>query len=167
MKKCSYCGAEYPDDVLVCPIDQTPFEQTHLDTVHTGTEPVEPQSDVPPDAEAELCTSCLFPNIPDSRWCKRCGAPLSSSNFMLMPEAAQALGFVYRQAVESRPKLVVVVVIWIQFFTGLIFNSIFLGLLLESNIRGLYGFIFSILAVLGIIICVSMLFRVTRNYFKT
>jgi hypothetical protein len=62
---------------------------------------------------------------------------------------------------------VVVVVIWIQFFTGLIFNSIFLGLLLESNIRGLYGFIFSILAVLGIIICVSMLFRVTRNYFKT
>jgi hypothetical protein len=25
MKKCSYCGAEYPDDAVVCPIDQTPF----------------------------------------------------------------------------------------------------------------------------------------------
>jgi hypothetical protein len=23
MKKCSYCGAEYPDDSVVCPIDQT------------------------------------------------------------------------------------------------------------------------------------------------
>lgn len=26
MKKCSYCGAEYPDDALVCPIDRTPFD---------------------------------------------------------------------------------------------------------------------------------------------
>jgi hypothetical protein len=25
MKKCSYCGAEYPDDAAVCPVDQTPF----------------------------------------------------------------------------------------------------------------------------------------------
>ncbi len=27
MKKCSYCGAEYPDDAVMCPIDQTPFEE--------------------------------------------------------------------------------------------------------------------------------------------
>ena len=26
MKKCSYCGAEYPDDAVACAIDQTPFE---------------------------------------------------------------------------------------------------------------------------------------------
>ena len=26
MKKCSYCGAEYPDDAVICPIDHTPFE---------------------------------------------------------------------------------------------------------------------------------------------
>ncbi len=25
MKKCSYCGAEYPDDAAMCAIDQTPF----------------------------------------------------------------------------------------------------------------------------------------------
>src|ERR1039457_3110957 len=25
MKKCSYCGAECPDDSIVCPVDQTPF----------------------------------------------------------------------------------------------------------------------------------------------
>jgi hypothetical protein len=30
MKKCSYCGAEYPDDVTVCVIDQTPFNKTHF-----------------------------------------------------------------------------------------------------------------------------------------
>ena len=27
MKKCPYCGAEYPDDATVCAIDQTPFEE--------------------------------------------------------------------------------------------------------------------------------------------
>jgi len=26
MKKCSYCGAEYPDDAVMCAVDHTPFE---------------------------------------------------------------------------------------------------------------------------------------------
>jgi hypothetical protein len=26
MKKCSYCGAEYPDDVIVCALDQTALD---------------------------------------------------------------------------------------------------------------------------------------------
>ncbi|HEY3761121.1 MAG TPA: hypothetical protein VGN23_05190 [Verrucomicrobiae bacterium] len=28
MKKCSYCGAEYPDETTACPIDQTPLGET-------------------------------------------------------------------------------------------------------------------------------------------
>jgi hypothetical protein len=27
MKKCSYCGAEYPDDAVMCAVDHTPFER--------------------------------------------------------------------------------------------------------------------------------------------
>jgi hypothetical protein len=33
MNKCSYCGAEYPDDVLVCPTDQTPLKDAPLEPV--------------------------------------------------------------------------------------------------------------------------------------
>jgi predicted amidophosphoribosyltransferase len=33
MKKCSYCGAEYPDDATVCAVDQTPFDGAHLEEV--------------------------------------------------------------------------------------------------------------------------------------
>jgi len=35
MKKCSYCGAEYPDDAVVCPVDQTPFDKEYQSIVET------------------------------------------------------------------------------------------------------------------------------------
>jgi hypothetical protein len=28
MKRCSYCGAEYPDEIVECPVDQTPLNKT-------------------------------------------------------------------------------------------------------------------------------------------
>jgi hypothetical protein len=78
MKKCSYCGAEYPDDAIVCVVDHTsllvtPSETDAIDTasiekkLEPTVETVDLESDVPPDGEAELCISCLFPNLPDSR----------------------------------------------------------------------------------------------------
>lgn len=33
MKRCPYCGKEYPDDATVCAIDQTPFEEIPAETV--------------------------------------------------------------------------------------------------------------------------------------
>ena len=29
MKKCSYCGTEYPDDLAICPVDQMKLDKTH------------------------------------------------------------------------------------------------------------------------------------------
>lgn len=34
MKRCSYCGAEYPDDATECAIDQTPFVEVQSEPVH-------------------------------------------------------------------------------------------------------------------------------------
>jgi len=33
MKKCSYCGAEYPDDVVACLVDETPLGDSHWESV--------------------------------------------------------------------------------------------------------------------------------------
>lgn len=35
MKKCPYCGTEYPDDATACAIDQTPFTETSSNPVTT------------------------------------------------------------------------------------------------------------------------------------
>ena len=35
MKKCPYCGAEYPDDLAVCPVDQTPIQKDYQPIVKT------------------------------------------------------------------------------------------------------------------------------------
>jgi hypothetical protein len=36
MKKCSYCGAEYSDDAVVCAIDHTPLNSLPLEEKHSG-----------------------------------------------------------------------------------------------------------------------------------
>ena len=38
MKTCSYCGREYPDEAVVCAVDQTPLEQAKPKAALTGDE---------------------------------------------------------------------------------------------------------------------------------
>ena len=43
MKKCSYCGAEYPDDAVICAIDHTPFECPNEPQPQSQPEPSRPE----------------------------------------------------------------------------------------------------------------------------
>ena len=51
MKKCSYCGAEYPDDAVICAVDHTPFERPAEPP--KSEEPKEPQYRFPPLSDEE------------------------------------------------------------------------------------------------------------------
>ena len=168
MKSCAYCGRENQDDATYC-CECGTLEFVVPDSpaapVQQVAETAEPECDVPPDGEAALCTACLFPNLPDSRWCKRCDAPMSPTAMMVMPDAARAAGFVYRRAVEARPKRVVLFGIWVHFFPGLVANALVLLAILGGGIGALAGLAGFFLAIVGVAICASMLYRVTRNYF--
>ena len=50
MKKCSYCGAEYPDEATECLIDKTPL----------GEDAPPPTVKVPPNPAARLVAKCIL-----------------------------------------------------------------------------------------------------------
>jgi len=173
MKSCAYCGAENKDEATYCSgcattefvVRAAGSESSKEEELQPMAEVAEPECDVPADGEATLCTVCLFPNLPEARWCKRCDAPMSALGMFLMPDAARANGFVYRRAVEARPKFVVVAWIWMHFFPGLLINALMLLGILVGNSGGWLGVASFLLTLLGGAICGSMLYRVTRNYY--
>ena len=176
MKSCAYCGRQNDESATYCrECGTAEFEGAVAAAkpvppkTQRETEPVsevwEQPCDVTAETETVLCTACLFPNLPESRWCKRCGAPMSSTVPFLMPDAAHAAGFAYRRAVETRPKLVVVGGVWLLFFPGLASGIFALFFVLGDRIGGLSGVASVLIAFVVITICGSMLYRVTRNYF--
>lgn len=54
MKTCSYCGAEYPDDAVVCAVDHTPFETPAERLAEpSAPEPKRPEYRFPPISAEE------------------------------------------------------------------------------------------------------------------
>src|SRR5687768_12207851 len=67
--------------------------------------------------ETEICPQCMTENQPDSHFCAKCGAPLSSYAATGPFESLFAEGHVYRQAAERPRKLIVVLGVWLLFGT--------------------------------------------------
>jgi hypothetical protein len=172
MKNCGYCGRENADDAAHCSGCGTEFgavESAQQLTNQQGLQSVEAadvESDVPPRGEAALCTCCLFPNLPESRWCKRCGAQMSPLTGLLMPDAAISTGFVYRRAVETPFKPVLLYGVWLHFFPSLLIDIVIVRAIFANINAGMIEFIIFWLAILGCVSCGSVLYRVTRNYVR-
>jgi len=82
-----------------------------------------------------------------------------------MPEAILAAGFVYRRAVETPSKFVVLFFLWIQFLPVVMLNALTIAIVLHLGSDGLSTTATFWLAVLWASLCGGALFRSTRNYF--
>ena len=53
MKKCSWCGKEFPDDAVICDVDKTPFEQPKESAPPAPPAPPQREYDFPPLSETD------------------------------------------------------------------------------------------------------------------
>jgi hypothetical protein len=175
MKSCAYCGRENQDDARHCrECGKTEFEgdaAPMMESVPAPVEPVaelpDPESDVSPDDEAVLCTFCLFPNLPEAMWCKRCGASISIGSIMGPAEAARGTGSVWRGAVKGRPKPGVLIGVWLLFLPTLLFGLLVIANFLANGIKGPFDLVMCALSGAYAAIAFMMLYQVTRNYINT
>lgn len=134
MKSCSYCGRENKPEAVRCWECGTQFSPAVTPSsmkVQPKPQPEpelpDPEPDVLPNEEAALCPSCLFPNRPEVDWCKRCGAPISSTASIIMPHAAYTVGFVFRRALTGYPRPIVFWSVWLMFSTKIFLTLCTLG----------------------------------------
>jgi DNA-directed RNA polymerase subunit RPC12/RpoP len=171
MKSCAYCGRENEDNAVrcrECGTAQFVPPASKVISAQIQTEPVaeapKPECDVPAEVEAALCTSCLFPNLPEAAWCKRCGASISYASIVGPLDAALASGFMWRGAVRGRPKLFVLVSVWALFLPKLLVSLLAALGILTFGLTGLGSLAMLWITLAYGAVAFRMLYQVTRNY---
>lgn len=120
-----------------------------------------------PNGRGIVCLSCLKENDSAAVYCRYCNSALQVTN---NPDPIQKLsheGVVYSKAVEGKPKLVVLIGVWLLFFPVLIFSLITAVSMAFEGERGSSGFIFFWFLVISAFFSLTMIYKVTKNYFKS
>jgi hypothetical protein len=179
MKLCDYCGCENSDNASHCcdcgtnefvaaAVVAPALSQQRHESAGAEVEPEFPEvePDIDPEQESALCPACLFPNVPDVPWCKRCGSPIGPTAGFVPTEAIFSVGCVYRGALRGHPKPLVVCGIWLIFFPGFLLCASRVAAFLFGQIDNVPSLLGLWLAVIGLMISGTMLYRITRNYFS-
>lgn len=117
-----------------------------------------PEADQETEAQ-ELCTQCMTNNRPDSHFCRKCGAPLSSYAATGPFESLFAEGHVYRKAAEQPQRLIVVLGMWAIFGCMALAGVMFAVLSWDT------GNGFGVLAGIGLLALAAFLIgKTTKNY---
>jgi hypothetical protein len=125
-----------------------------------------PELSHPPESRS-VCPSCGALIGVNEVFCPSCQAPISLLANTDPLQRIYTEGLIYSKAVEGRPKLVVVMGIWILFLPVAILSCGAIVMMLgEAAGSGAAGFLFFWVAVFIAIFSIVMLFRVTRNYLR-
>jgi hypothetical protein len=113
--------------------------------------------------ESIICPSCQAVNRRFEAFCRQCGAPIGATATLDPLNVIRAETQLYDKVLESRPKLIVVIGVWLLFFPILLVclpGAIFL-LIEHSSAIGFVAFWFGIILS---VVAVVMLYRTTKNY---
>ena len=114
-----------------------------------------------------LCTSCLHPNDPGAKYCQSCGAPLGPTAAWGPWEQTQAEGFAIRQATTTeRPRLILVLGIWLIFFPILIGSALLLCMTVKDTGWEVGDKVTMVICLGFLVLSTALLYRSTANYRK-
>jgi hypothetical protein len=111
------------------------------------------------------CPLCQAVNPRFEAFCRNCGAPIGETATLDPLNLIRSENQLYQKAIEGRPKLIVLIGVWILFSPILLVclpGSIYL-ILDHSSSVGFMGFWFGIILS---VVAVIMLYRTTKNYFS-
>jgi hypothetical protein len=113
--------------------------------------------------ETIACPSCLATISRDETFCHECGAPVGTTAALDPINTIRAQGFLITRALEGRPKLIVLLGLWmlnLPAFVGGVFCAIYLPLHMDA----FSGFIFFWFMIGLSILSFAILYRITKNY---
>ena len=115
------------------------------------------------NANELICPSCVRPTRPFESFCHNCGAPIGATATLDPIQSINAQGFLFRKALEGRPKPIVVAGIWLTFFPTLLASLYAATYLILNRTRFADFFFFWAFIGLGYVAFV-ILYRITKNY---
>lgn len=118
------------------------------------------------NGQSVLCLSCFKPNDGAAVFCRYCNAALALTNNSDHLQRIAGEGAVYSKAVEGKPKPVVLIGVWLLFFPLLILCGMSAIALAFGNEGGSVPFLMFWVSAIGAFFSLTMLYKVTGNYFK-
>ncbi len=115
--------------------------------------------------QSTTCPSCLAVNRPSEAFCHKCGAPIGAVATLDPLHVIRAESHLYRKALEGKPKLIVLIGVWLLFLPMLLVclpGAIYLLATHESSAEFVAFWFGIILSVVSAV----MLYRTTKNYFS-
>lgn len=115
--------------------------------------------------EQMICPSCHAPNSPLAGFCVSCRAPLNSTVMLDPMGQIEAEGFALREATLGKPKLIVVLGIWLLLFPLVVTFGFIAAMDLSLDYPPLADRLPSlVLPSLVTLFCLIVLYKATANY---
>ncbi|MFT5387851.1 MAG: hypothetical protein ACI9E5_000986 [Candidatus Omnitrophota bacterium] len=110
-------------------------------------------------SDPRLCPNCMIANSEQQNFCTKCGLPMGDLVTIDPINRLWAQGWMYRQVLTGKPKLIVLFGIWVL-CGGAILGVVMIGFTPDV------GWLLSCLIAPIVLINAIIIYRVTRNYFS-